>query len=72
MGGKLFPPSHGTPLDTLAEAVATIAVEEKAVVDSGTELIVTIEDHMGIETIEKIIRKTTQEVLNIRIIFRIF
>jgi hypothetical protein len=43
------------------------------VVDSGTELIITIEeDHIDIETLEEIIRETTQEVLSIKIIFRIF
>jgi hypothetical protein len=56
-----------------AETIATIAVEEEAVIYSGTELIVTIkEDHVDIETLEKIARKTTQEVLSIRIILRIF
>jgi hypothetical protein len=41
-------------------------------VHSGTELIVIIEeDHINIETLEEIAGETTQEVLSIRIIFRI-
>jgi hypothetical protein len=56
-----------------AEAVATIAVEEEIVVDSGIELIAIIkEDHVDIETLEKVVGETTQEVLSTRTIFRIF
>jgi hypothetical protein len=41
--------------------------------DSGTELIVIIEeDHMDIETPEKITGKITQEVLSTRIMLKIF
>jgi hypothetical protein len=53
--------------------VATIAIKEKAVVDSGTELIAIIkEDHINMETPEKIAGEITQEVLNTRTILRIF
>jgi hypothetical protein len=56
-----------------AKAVATIAVEEEAVIYSGTELIITIEeDYVDVETLEEIAGETTQEVLNTRIILRIF
>jgi hypothetical protein len=53
--------------------VAIIVAEEETVVDSGIELIIIIkEDHAGGEIPEKIIREITQEVLSIRIIFRVF
>jgi hypothetical protein len=53
--------------------VAIITVEEKAIVDSGTEFIIIIkEDHINVETLEEMVGETTQEVLSIRIIFRIF
>jgi hypothetical protein len=56
-----------------AEAVATIAVEEEVVIDSGTELIVIIEeDHMDIETLEEMAGEIIQEVLSTRTILRIF
>jgi hypothetical protein len=55
-----------------AEVVVIIVIEEEAVVDSGIKLIIIIEeDHIGIETPEKIAGDTTQEVLSIRIILRI-
>jgi hypothetical protein len=54
------------------EAVVIIAVEAKVIIDPGTELITIIkEDYINVETPEKIAGETTQEVLNIRIIFRI-
>jgi hypothetical protein len=55
-----------------AEAVAIIAVEEEAVVDSGTELMATIEeDHVDVETPEEVAGEITQEVLSTRTILRI-
>jgi hypothetical protein len=48
-----------------AEAVVTIAVEEEAVVYSGTELIIIIEeDYINIKTLEEIAGETTQDTLD--------